>query len=103
MVQRQFAKPVLDRHQPGEVGPGAGPELARRRPEIQVTLRPPVIQQSPVGRRQPPASSEGRFDDRLQPGIVEGDLMQPTVRPAAARKRMRAMGGPESSEGGCPG
>lgn len=56
-----------------------------------------------MGLVQPTAAPDRRFDDRLQPGVVEGDLMEPAIRSTAARKRMCAVCGPEPLQRGALG
>lgn len=103
MVQRQSAQLVLDRDQPGEVRAGSRAQFARRGPEISVALSASMLQEEPMGLVQPTAAPDRRFDDRLQPGVVEGDLMEPAIRSTAARKRMCAVCGPEPLQRGALG
>ena len=73
--------------------PGGGPERL-------VALFPPFLEEGAVSRREPALAGQGGADDRLQPGVVEGDLMEVGIGALTAGKGDRPVLGPELAETG---
>ena len=56
--------------------PGGVSSLPRGGPERLVALFPPFLEKGAVSRREPALAGQGGADDRLQPGVVEGYLVE---------------------------
>ena len=67
-------------------------------PEGLVALFPPLLEKRAVSRREPALAGQGRAHDRLQPGVVEGDLVKVGIGAPATGKGDRPVLGPELAQ-----
>ena len=83
-VQRQAGQGLLDPEQAGEVGTGGLAGFAGRGPERLTAFLPALLEHLGMVCGEAAATGQGGGHDRLQPGVVEGQLVEIGIGTPAA-------------------